>query len=255
MMLRIFLILAILAGLGSGGVAYYQSSVQIPALVQQRDAEKTAKVLEVTAHAATKAKLQKTSAALNLRDQELADSKLEQQKALARADAQGKRADNLQGKLTQMNTDLQNSQGLLAAYQTSGLNPGEVAKLKNTLVAAQRQVASLTEERDTWQHRFLAMQPKDEPDRILMPADLKGSVAVVDPKWNFVVLNIGEKSGVIQDGEMLVSRQGKLVAKVVIKSVQKDECIADLVPGWEFGEVLEGDVVTPANPAPALSML
>ena len=84
---------------------------------------------------------------------------------------------------------------------------------------------------------------------IKLPADLKGKILVVDPKWDFVVLNIGEDQGVIQDGELLVSRDGKLVAKVIVRSVEKDRSIANIVPGWKLGEVIEGDEVTPAHPA------
>ena len=82
-----------------------------------------------------------------------------------------------------------------------------------------------------------------------MRADLKGKIVAVDPKWDFVVLNIGGDQGVLQDGEMLVSRDGKLVAKVIVRSVQKDRCIANVVPGWKLGDVIEGDEVTPAHPA------
>jgi hypothetical protein len=72
---------------------------------------------------------------------------------------------------------------------------------------------------------------------------------VVDPKWDFVVLNIGEDQGLLPDGELLVSRDGKLIAKVIVRSIQKDRSIANLVPGWKLGEVIEGDQVTPAHPA------
>jgi hypothetical protein len=30
--------------------------------------------------------------------------------------------------------------------------------------------------------------------------------------------------------------------------VEKDRCIANIMPGWKLGEVIEGDVVTPAHP-------
>ena len=83
----------------------------------------------------------------------------------------------------------------------------------------------------------------------MLPADLKGKIVVVDPKWDFVVLNIGDNAGVIQEGELLVSRNGKLVAKVVVRSVQKDRCVANVIPGWKLGEMIEGDDVTPAHPA------
>jgi len=55
--------------------------------------------------------------------------------------------------------------------------------------------------------------------------------------------------GVLQNGELLVSRDGKLVAKVIVRSVQRDRSIANLVPGWKLGDVYEGDQVIPAHPA------
>jgi len=88
------------------------------------------------------------------------------------------------------------------------------------------------------------------PEQIIrLRADLKGKILVVDPKWDFVVLNIGQNQGVLEDGELLVSREGKLVAKVIVRSVEKDRCIANVVPGWKLGEVIEGDEVSPAHPA------
>jgi hypothetical protein len=75
---------------------------------------------------------------------------------------------------------------------------------------------------------------------------LKGQVLVADPKWEFVVLNIGEDDGVLTDGELLVNRNGRLVAKVRVQSVQKDRSIANLVNGWKLSDVIEGDLVIPA---------
>jgi hypothetical protein len=63
------------------------------------------------------------------------------------------------------------------------------------------------------------------------------------------VLDIGENQGVLEDGELLVSRDGKLVAKVVVRTIEKDRCIANIIPGWKLGEVIEGDQVSPAHPA------
>jgi hypothetical protein len=84
---------------------------------------------------------------------------------------------------------------------------------------------------------------------VYLPASLKGKVLVSDPKWNFVLLDVGEDKGVLERGELLVNRNGKLVAKVVVSRVQKDRCIANVLPGWELGEVMEGDLVIPAHPA------
>jgi len=254
MLLRICLILAILAGLGAGGVAYYEFSTQIPALQQQRDKEKDDKNAEITAHNKTKAELKKTKADLAQTTQDLADTKADLTKAVARADAQEKRAGDLQDKLTKANADLQDVQDQVAAYKASGLTPDEVVKLNKNFIDAEKQIVGITGERDLWQRRFIGVKAKYDalvtPDTfVTLPPELKGNVMVVDPKWDFVVLDIGADKGAIEDGEMLVSRDGKLVAKVIIRSVQKDRCIANIMPGWKLGEVIEGDVVTPAHPA------
>jgi hypothetical protein len=84
---------------------------------------------------------------------------------------------------------------------------------------------------------------------VLLPAALRGKVLAVDPKWNFVILDVGENQGILEYGELLVNRNGKLVGKVIVRNVQKDRSTANLMPGWEIGEVIEGDQVIPAHPA------
>ena len=86
MLLRISLIVAILAGLGAGGIGYYEWSTQIPALSKQRDDEKDAKNLALTQLAGTNRILVATQAKLTETQQELADTKSERDKAVARAD-------------------------------------------------------------------------------------------------------------------------------------------------------------------------
>ena len=83
---------------------------------------------------------------------------------------------------------------------------------------------------------------------IYLKASCKGKVLITDPKWNFVVLDVGEDKGMKGGGELLVNRNGKLVGKVVVRTVQKDRSIANVLPGWELGEVMEGDQVIPAYP-------
>jgi cell shape-determining protein MreC len=84
---------------------------------------------------------------------------------------------------------------------------------------------------------------------VYLPANLSGNIIASDPKWEFVVVDVGENQGVKEDGELLVSRGGKLVAKLKIMTVQKDRSVANVVPGWKIGEVMEGDQVIPAHPA------
>jgi negative regulator of sigma E activity len=58
-----------------------------------------------------------------------------------------------------------------------------------------------------------------------------------------VVLNIGSDQGAKQLGVMMVDRDGKLLGKVRISSVTKTECIANIMPDWKRGNIMEGDEV------------
>ncbi|MDR3457292.1 MAG: hypothetical protein P4N60_07590 [Verrucomicrobiae bacterium] len=254
MLLRISLIVAILAGLGAGGLGYYEATNQIPALTKQRDDENTAKKSALTELASTKTNLKKTQGELASTQQELSDTKDQRDKAIARAEAQSKRADELSDKLAKAVQERDDAQNSLAQYQATGLKPEEIVRLNKTLKDANAQIVVLTHDMGVVQRERSRLQAKLDsitgPDpTIKLRPDLMGKIVVVDPKWDFVVLNVGEEQGAIQDGELLVSRNGKLVAKVVIRSVQKDRCVANIVPGWKLGEMIEGDDVTPAHPA------
>jgi hypothetical protein len=52
----------------------------------------------------------------------------------------------------------------------------------------------------------------------------------------------------LEDGELLVHRNGKLVAKVIVRRAEKNRCIANVMPGWELAEIKEGDAAIPAHP-------
>jgi hypothetical protein len=254
MLLRISLILAILAGLGAGGIGYYEWSTQIPALEKQRNDEKDAKNDALTKLANTNKILVATRATLAQTQTELADTKSERDKALARADAQEKRAADLSDKLTKATADRDDALNQLAAYKSSDLTPDQVVKLKKNLQDAQAQIDAINGEKMVLGRELMKTKMRlalyEDPDHsIKLRADLRGKIVVVDPKWDFVVLNIGDDQGAVEDGEMLVSREGKLVAKVVIRRVEKDRCIANIIPGWKLGDPIEGDVVTPAHPA------
>jgi len=254
MLLRISLIVAILAGLGAGVLAYYEFSNQIPQLKDQRDKEKDDKVAEITAHNKTKADLKKTKSDLAQTTQDLADTKADLTKAVARADAQSKRADDLSAKLTKTAADLAETSNQLEAYKSSDLTPDQVVKLNKNFKEAQMEIAVINGEKEVLRRNLVAT--KAELDKFIgdehyvkLPADLRGKVVVVDPKWDFVVVDFGGDKGAVNEGELLVSRDGKLVAKVVLRNVQEHRSIANILPGWKLGELIEGDVVTPAHPA------
>lgn len=254
MLLRISLIVAILAGLGAGVVSYLEVSDKIPALQKQRDDENSAKKQALTELATTRTNLKKTQGELASTQQELTDTKGQLTKAVARADAQSKRADELTDKLAKTTSERDTAQSSLAAYTLTGLTPEQVLSLNKRLKDTLTEIDAVNGEKSILYLKVTKLQNRlneliGTNSYVTLPADLHGKVLEVDPKWDFVVLNIGEDQGVLPSGELLVSREGKLVAKVIVRTVQKDHSIANLVPGWKLGDMIEGDVVSPAHPA------
>jgi hypothetical protein len=254
MLRRIILIVAILAALAVGVVNFAVVKDKINTLTNDRNDQRTQKETAQHQLSETKKTLAATQLTLTQTQGQLADSQAAQHKdemALAAANTQ---ISDLNGKLTKASKDRDEAEGELEAYKVTGKTPQQVADMDKLLKQEQNAMDVANEENTVLSHRVASLdaqlkeilQPGYE---IPLPADLKGKIMAVDPKWKFVVLNVGQEQGVIKHGEMLVSRDGKLVAKVIVSSVEKDRCIANLVPGWQLGEIIEGDQVIPAHPA------
>jgi septal ring factor EnvC (AmiA/AmiB activator) len=254
MLIRISLILAIVAALAAASVNFFVVKDKIGALATDRNTQRADKITAQTDLAKTKKELAKTQDELKQTQGQLADAQADLAKAQANVAAQTKRADLLSDKLAKTTQERDDAQSELAAYKVSGLTPAQVAKLNHTIKDMQDEIVALSDEKAVLQHArdrlkaqldFLVGNNTD----IVLPADLKGKILVVDPKWDFVELNIGDDQGVKENSELLVSRDGKLVAKVIVRRIEKDRCIANVIPGWKLGEVIEGDEVSPAHPA------
>ena len=255
MLMRISLIVAILAALGAGTLNVLQVRNHINTLISERDDYHTQLTQTQATLATTKENLATTQKNLADTQQQLADAQAARKKAEDTAAAQIKRADDLSSKLTQATQDRDAAQADLAAYKATGKTPDEIGKLVLLIKQDEDAINAMNAEKKVLTRTIARLTSQlnellgNENYVVKLRADLKGSVVVVDPKWDFVVLNIGDDQGVLPDGELLVSRDGKLVAKVVVRTVEKDRCIANIMPGWKLGEVFEGDQVTPAHPA------
>jgi len=85
----------------------------------------------------------------------------------------------------------------------------------------------------------------EKPDR---PALKKrngpeGRILAVNQAWNFVVLNLGDKNGVVGNAEMLIKRGDRLVGKARVTSVEPATSIADIVPS----SVPHGESIQPGD--------
>ena len=253
MLIRISLIVAIIAGLAVSGLNFLKVKEKITTIQQQREDERSAKVQAQTELASTKKDLEKTTADLKTTKANLETATAEREKAVSDLANMTKRANRLTDELAKVTKDRNDAQADLEAYKLTGLKPDQILALNKQFKDLQAALDASQDEKKLLGQKITRLQTELDryvnPEKpVFLPASLTGKVLVTDPKWNFVVLNIGLDQGVKEYGELLVNRNGKLVAKVIIRSAQKDRCIANVMPGWQLGEVMEGDQVTPAHP-------
>jgi hypothetical protein len=254
MLIRISLIVAIIAGLAVGALNFVKVKEKISTLQTNLATETAAHQEFQTKFTQTKSALDKTNAVLKQTIANLDEATAAKDKAVADLAAQTKRADKLTEDLTKTRQERDDAQADLASYKATGLKPPEILAmnkqyktLQDALAGTQEENKVLGQDIKKLKNRLALYENPNEP--VLLPAGLRGKVLVLDPKYNFVVLDVGEAQGLLERGELLVKRDGNLVAKVIVTRVQKGQSIANVMPGWELGQILEGDQVIPAHPA------
>lgn len=259
---RIFLILAILAGLGVIALSHFKVRPHIQGIIDERNKQTTrAETAEKNLRDTTR-DLNNTKQTLDRTQRDLRDTRSTLDQTKSQLASEQKRANDLDKNLKATQADLRSAQQELSAWKNLGI---PVEKVKETLVAldkAKAEIEVLRQENQIVVAENKKLQkiiddvinPKGDID-IPMPEGILGRVMVVDPKWNFVILDIGSKDKVIVNSVGLVSRNGRLIAKVKVKSVQEDRCVANVKPGFSLDEIMEGDlVISPGPPATALGL-
>lgn len=254
MLIRVSLIIAVIAGLAVGVLNFALIRGNVQTLQTNLKSETEGRQRAETELASTKDQLNRTNAALVETMASLATTTEQRDTAMATAETQTKRAEQLTQDLNKTREERDTAQNDLAAYRTSGRSPAEVVamaqqyrELENVLAGEQEEKKLLARKLHNTEMELKRYRDPHEP--IPLPAGLKGKILVSDPKWNFVVVDVGGDQQVVEGGELLVNRNGRLVAKVRVSRVQKDRAVANVIPGWQLGEVLEGDQVIPAHPA------
>jgi Tfp pilus assembly protein PilE len=248
MLLRVFLILAILAGIGTVAVTHFMVRPHVQGIITVRDENKQNWDRELARANKLNKELKTTQETLATTEKTLEETKTSLVAMTSRATEQERRANGLQQTLETTKRDLTTAQQDLSAWKALQIPVEQVSQIivsekrfrELTEIQKQEQLVLLKE--NARLSNMIADLTSHEDLPVPMPG-AKGTVVAVDPKWNFVVLDVGEKGGARQKGVFLVSRNGKLVGKVRVTNVQPDRSIANVVPGWQLDEILEGDQV------------
>src|SRR5882724_12578387 len=135
--------------------------------------------------------------------------------------------------------------------QTAGLQ-SQLDDLRRQLDSAEKEKAFLAEKIQDSQGR--SSQPKETKKRretastqreTANPhrAGVHGTVLAYNQAYNFVVLNLGARNGVETNSEMLVLRDGTLIGKIRISSVEPATAIGDII----INSVARGVQVQPGD--------
>jgi len=245
---RAFTIIALLAGLAAIVVTQFFVRPHLEQIIETRDLNFTQWKSQERRANNLQRDLRETETKLVDTEKTLEETQGRLTSETMRADTQTQLAQTLQDRLRKTEEDLRTSQQELAQWSALGLTVAQVRGLIASEKALKEMNAVLEAEKEVLVK--VNKRQKDIIDDIIGPNDpvplppgTKGSVLIVDPKWKFVVLDIGEQDGIEPRGELMVSRDGILVAKVRITNVYADRCIANVLPGWDFGDIIEGDQV------------
>jgi len=252
MLLRLSLVIAIIAAIAVGVINFVMVKAKIETVEQHRLTEETAKKDALTKLDKSTKDLEKTTADLNTTKETLATTTTERDKLQADVASLTKKSADLSEKLAKSTQERDDARAELASFKATGQTPAQILGFVDQIKKLQETIGVLNTEKDLLARKLHSTEVKlakiIDPDYLVpLPPELKGKVIACDPKWDFVVLDVGEEQGVLTDGEFLVNRNGKFVAKIRVRTVEKGRCVANVMPGWKIGDVMEGDVVLPAS--------
>ncbi len=247
MLLRIALVIAILAGIGVAVLNFVQIKEKVTVVMTDRDTFHKERDDERSAHTKTKKQLADTTADRDKTKRKLAETTTERDTAQAEAEKQRKETEKLTAGLRDMTDKFTSADQKLSAYKAAGLEPEQITALNATnklllTMQADLQRVQGTLERELHSTRVELAKFKEDDYSVPLPSGLTAKVLAVDPRYGFVVLDKGQKDGALKDGRMLLSRSGKLVARIRLMQVEPDRCVANILPGWDVNRVIEGDV-------------
>ena len=179
---------------------------------------------------------------------ELTDVKDSLKNAMTALGQQRARGDELDTQLSEVTDQLLDARRELQSWIALGVDQQYVYTMKQRIADAHDEIAAITEEktvllRQMDQMRYELGRFVGPTQKVVMRDGLEGNVQAIDSDWGFVIVNVGEKDGARENGELLVSREGKLIGKLLISSVEDNRSIANVIPGWVQSDIQVGDVV------------
>jgi len=194
----------------------------------KKESDRAAKADE--ALVAANAKAEEAAKELATKTKEAQDLKTQADEAKVLVDTKTKEVADLTEKLVKMGS---------APQPGVVVEDPRIAQLTADLQKAQAEAAEAKQVSDSLNSRIKDTESKlaaaEQKEKLrssgMVRAGLQGRILAVNPGWNFVVLSVGDKQGVIVNAPLLVVRNNEPIARLRITSVEPSTSIADVIPG------------------------
>ncbi|MEO6053213.1 MAG: hypothetical protein ABIP97_04305 [Chthoniobacterales bacterium] len=138
-----------------------------------------------------------------------------------------------ESQLTQLKSDSDAKDKKIAELEASKNTPApnpEFDKVKQELEEQKQVAQSALDKLKGMDSQMTELQTyKKERISRTMQNGLEGSIVAVNPAWNFVILSLGDRNGIVSNTEMLIKRGSQFIGKVHITSVERSTSVADIV--------------------------
>ncbi len=116
--------------------------------------------------------------------------------------------------------------------------------LKTALAEAQQAVDTQAKKTTETQQQLAAATEKIRHyEKNVAKMGLTGRVVSVNPGWNFMVIDLGDKQGAAPNSQVYISRNGQSIARATITSVEPTASVASVVPS----SLPRGEAVQPGD--------
>lgn len=189
------------------------------------DLEKTKADLDASEKAKSEMSVELTGVRTQLEEAKAQASRLQDQLKQAEEQASTLR-DELQAKETRI-AELEAAQTGVVEQPVEQAN---IQEMENQLKEKETIIETLNEQLTAERNKVKELEERERlRSQQAMRQGLSGRILAVNPGWNFVVLNLGDRNGVVNNAEMLVTRGEQVVGKVRITSVEPSSSIADII--------------------------
>jgi predicted RNase H-like nuclease (RuvC/YqgF family) len=188
--------------------------------------------------------LQNTKKDLETTRQDLAKTKSELETTKVElADTQAK-VTELTDTVAQKDAELAQASGRITQLEQDKANlQGQIDELNNQLVKSEEDMRDLQDQVATLDKIIKDMEIEKGGPVLGVPSGLSGKIVIVNPDWNFVILDIGSDQKLVPGAEMMVHRADRLIGKVRVSSVHKNLAVAEIMADWRQADPNEGDNV------------